>query len=138
VYGLAGGWSYTVTESDRAGFAQVGTDLTGAIAAGETVNAKVVNTYSASGKLEGAKVLKGEKVLTGRSWNGTDKFTFLLEAPEGSVGVPMPEGAIGGRATVELTELRLVLRFRLTLATLRIPSRACIPMRFVNRKHSAY
>lgn len=104
VYGLAGGWSYTVTESDRAGFAQVGTDLTGAIAAGETVNVKVVNTYSASGKLEGAKVLKGEKVLTGRSWNGTDKFTFLLEAPEGSVGVPMPEGAIGGRATVEVTQ----------------------------------
>lgn len=104
VYGLAGGWSYTVTESDRAGFAQVGTDLTGAIAAGETVNAKVVNTYSASGKLEGAKVLKGEKVLTGRSWNGTDKFTFLLEAPEVSVGVPMPEGAIGGRATVEVTQ----------------------------------
>lgn len=104
VYGLAGGWSYTVTESDRAGFAQVGTDLTGAIAAGETVNAKVVNAYSASGKLEGAKVLKGEKVLTGRSWNGTDKFTFLLEAPEGSIGVPMPEGAIGGRATVEVTQ----------------------------------
>lgn len=104
VYGLAGGWSYTVTESDRAGFAQVGTDLTGAIAAGETVNAKVVNAYSASGKLEGAKVLKGEKVLTGRSWNGTDKFTFLLEAPEGSVGVPMPEGAIGGRVTVEVTQ----------------------------------
>ena len=104
VYGLAGGWSYTVTESDRAGFAQVGTDLTGAIAAGETVNAKVVNAYSASGKLEGAKVLKGEKVLTGRSWNSTDKFTFLLEAPEGPVGVPMPEGAIGGRATVEVTQ----------------------------------
>lgn len=104
VYGLAGGWSYTVTESDRTGFTPAGTDLTGAIAAGETVNAKVVNAYSASGKLEGAKVLKGEKVLTGRSWNGTDKFTFLLEAPEGSVGVPMPEGAIGGRATVEVTQ----------------------------------
>lgn len=104
VYGLAGGWSYTVTESDRAGFAQVGTDLTGAIAAGETVNAKVVNAYSASGKLEGAKVLKGEKVLTGRSWNGTDKFTFLLEAPEGSVGVPMPEGVNNGKATVEVTQ----------------------------------
>ena len=104
VYGLDGGWSYEVSEADRAGFTQAGTDLTGAIVAGQTVNAKVVNTYSASGKLEGAQVLKGEKVLTGRSWNSTDKFTFLLEAPEGSVGVPMPEGAIGGRATVEVTQ----------------------------------
>ena len=104
VYGLAGGWSYTVTESDRAGFTQAGTDLAGAIAAGETANAKVANTYSASGTLSGEQVLKGEKVLTGRSWNSTDKFTFLLEAPEGSVGVPMPEGANGGRATVEVTQ----------------------------------
>lgn len=104
VYGLAGGWGYTVTESDRAGFTQAGTGLTGTITAGGTTNAKVVNTYSASGKLEGAKALRGEKVLTGRSWNSTDKFTFLLEAPEGSVGVPMPEGAIGGRATVEVTQ----------------------------------
>lgn len=104
VYGLDGGWSYEVSEADRAGFTQAGTDLTGAIVAGQTVNAKAVNTYSASGKLEGAQVLKGEKVLTGRSWNSTDKFTFLLEAPEGSVGVPMPEGAIGGRATVEVTQ----------------------------------
>lgn len=104
VYGLDGGWSYEVSEANRAGFTPAGTDLTGAIVAGQTVNAKVVNTYSASGKLEGAQVLKGEKVLTGRSWNSTDKFTFLLEAPEGSVDVPMPEGAIGGRATVEVTQ----------------------------------
>lgn len=104
VYGLAGGWSYTVTEFDRDGFTQAGTDLTGAIAAGETVNAKVVNTYSASGTLSGDQVLKGEKVLTGRDWNSTDKFTFLLEAPEGSVGVPMPEGANNGKATVEVTQ----------------------------------
>lgn len=104
VYGLDGGWSYEVSEADRAGFTPAGTDLMGAIVAGQTVNAKVVNTYSASGKLEGAQVLKGEKVLTGRSWNSTDKFTFLLEAPEGSVDVPMPEGAIGGRATVEVTQ----------------------------------
>lgn len=104
VYGLDGGWSYEVSEAKRDGFAQEGTGLEGAIAAGQTVNAKVVNTYSASGKLEGAQVLKGEKVLTGRSWNSTDKFTFLLEAPEGSVDVPMPEGAIGGRATVEVTQ----------------------------------
>ena len=104
VYGLAGGWNYTVTESDRDGFTQAGTGLTGTITAGGTANAKVVNTYSASGTLKGEDSLKGEKVLTGRSWNGTDKFTFLLEAPVGSVGVPMPEGAIDGKATVEVTQ----------------------------------
>lgn len=104
VYGLAGGWNYTVTESSRDGFTQAGTGLTGTIAAGGTANAKVVNTYSASGTLSGKDSLKGEKVLTGRDWNSTDKFTFLLEAPEGSVGVPMPEGANNGKATVEVTQ----------------------------------
>ena len=104
VYGLAGGWNYTVTESDRDGFTQAGTGLTGTITAGGTANAKVVNAYSASGTLKGEDSLKGEKVLTGRDWNSTDKFTFLLEAPEGSVGVPMPEGANNGKATVEVTQ----------------------------------
>ena len=104
VYGLAGGWNYTVTESDRDGFTQAGTGLTGTITAGGTANAKVVNTYSASGTLKGEDSLKGEKVLTGRDWNSTDKFTFLLEAPEGPVGVPMPEGANNGKATVEVTQ----------------------------------
>lgn len=104
VYGLAGGWSYTVTESDRAGFTQAGTDLTGAIAAGETVNAKVVNTYSASGKLEGAQDLAGKKILTGRDWKSTDKFTFVLKPAEGSVDVPMPESTSQGMARVEVTQ----------------------------------
>lgn len=104
IYGLTAGWNYTVGETERSGFDQSGTNLEGAIAAGETAQAKVVNTYKASGTLSGEQVLKGEKVFTGRNWNGTDKFTFLLEAPEGSVDVPMPEGAIGGRATVEVTQ----------------------------------
>lgn len=104
VYGLAGGWNYTVTETERNGFTPEGTDLAGAIKAGKTANAKVVNTYSASGILTGKDALKGEKVLTGRDWNSTDKFTFLLEAPEESVGVPMPDGANNGKATVEVTQ----------------------------------
>lgn len=102
IYGLTAGWNYTVGETERSGFDQSGTNLEGAIAAGETAQAKVVNTYKASGTLSGKDSLKGEKVLTGRSWKNTDKFTFLLEAPEDSVGVPMPGGA--GRATVEVTQ----------------------------------
>lgn len=104
VYGLAGGWSYTVSETEHAGFTQSGTDLEGVIAAGETARAKVVNTYRAQGTLSGEQVLKGEKVLTGRDWKSADKFTFLLDAPKGSVNVPMPEGANNGRATVEVTQ----------------------------------
>lgn len=104
VYGLDGGWSYEVSEADRAGFTQAGTDLTGAIVAGQTVNAKVVNTYSASGKLEGAQDLAGKKILTGRDWKSTDKFTFVLKPAEGSVDVPMPEGTSQGMARVEVTQ----------------------------------
>lgn len=103
VYGLGDGWNYKVSEAVRDGFAQEGTDLEGAIAAGQTVNAKVVNTYSASGKLEGQKGLAGEKILTGRAWLSTDKFTFVLKPAEGSVGVPMPEGSVDNVATKEVT-----------------------------------
>lgn len=104
VYGLAGGWNYTVTESDRDGFTQAGTGLTGTITAGGTANAKVVNTYSASGKLEGQQGLAGKKILTGRDWKSTDKFTFVLKPAEGSVDVPMPEGTSQGMARVEVTQ----------------------------------
>ena len=104
VYGLDGGWSYKVSEADRAGFTPAGTDLTGAIVAGQTVNAKVVNTYSASGTLEGAQGLAGKKILTGRDWKSTDKFTFVLKPAEGSVDVPMPEGVSQGMARVEVTQ----------------------------------
>lgn len=104
VYGLAGGWSYTVTESDRAGFTQAGTDLAGVIVAGQTINAKVVNTYSASGTLTGKDKLNGEKILTGRAWLSTDKFTFVLKPAEGSVDVPMPADADQGMARVEVVQ----------------------------------
>lgn len=104
VYGLAGGWSYTVTESDRAGFTQAGTDLAGVIVAGQTVNAKVVNTYNASGTLTGKDKLNGEKILTGRAWLSTDKFTFVLKPAEGSVDVPMPADADQGMARVEVVQ----------------------------------
>lgn len=104
VYGLGDGWSYKVSEAVRDGFAQEGTGLEGAIAAGQTVNAKVVNTYSASGTLTGKDKLNGEKILTGRDWLSTDKFTFILKPAEGSADVPMPEGTSQGMARVEVTQ----------------------------------
>lgn len=104
VYGLDGGWSYEVSEAKRNGFAQEGTGLKGAIAAGQTVNAKVVNTYSASGTLTGKDKLNGEKILTGRNWLSTDKFTFVLKPAEGSVDVPMPADADQGMARVEVMQ----------------------------------
>lgn len=104
VYGLAGGWSYEVSEADRAGFAQEGTGLEGVIVAGQTANAKVVNVYSASGTLEGQQGLTGKKIFTGRDWKSTDKFTFVLKPAEGSVDVPMPEGTSQGMARVEVTQ----------------------------------
>ena len=103
VYGLDGGWSYEVSEADRAGFAQEGTGLEGVIVAGQTANAKVVNVYSASGTLEGQQGLTGKKIFTGRDWKSTDKFTFVLKPAEGSVDVPMPEGSVDNVATKEVT-----------------------------------
>ena len=104
VYGLDDGWNYEVSEADRAGFAQEETGLEGVIVAGQTANAKVVNSYSASGTLEGQQGLAGEKILTGRAWKSADKFTFVLKPAEGSVDVPMPEGASQGMARVEVTQ----------------------------------
>lgn len=104
VYGLGDGWNYKVSEAVRDGFAQEGTDLEGVIVAGQTVNAKVVNTYSASGTLTGKDKLNGEKILTGRAWLSTDKFTFVLKPAEGSVDVPMPADADQGMARVEVVQ----------------------------------
>lgn len=103
VYGLDVGWNYEVSEANHAGFIQDGTDLKGVIVAGQTANAKVVNTYSASGTLGGQQGLAGEKILTGRAWLSTDKFTFVLKPAAGSVGVPMPEGSVDNVATKEVT-----------------------------------
>lgn len=103
VYGLDDGWNYEVSEADRAGFAQEETGLEGVIVAGQTANAKVVNSYSASGTLEGQQGLAGEKILTGRAWKSADKFTFVLKPAEGSVDVPMPEGSVDNVATMEVT-----------------------------------
>lgn len=76
---------------------------TGTVVAGEDTKAEFVNAYAAQGTLAGKTALAGEKVLNGRAWLSSDKFTFVLKANTSVVG-PMPEGASDGVARLEVTQ----------------------------------
>lgn len=77
---------------------------TGAVVAGEVTKAEFVNTYAAQGTLKGETALAGAKILNGRAWLSTDKFTFLLKDANTPVVAPMPEGASDGVARLEGTQ----------------------------------
>lgn len=105
VYGLSAGWDYKVSETPRTGFTAEAVGTEGKIAAGETSAVTYTNTYAASGTLDGETYLKGEKVLTGRAWLETDKFTFVLKDADTSVEAPMPSPPANtlGETHVEVT-----------------------------------
>ena len=105
VYGLSAGWDYKVSETPRTGFTAEAVGAEGKIAAGETSAVTYTNTYAASGTLDGETYLKGEKVLTGRAWLETDKFTFILKDADTSVEAPMPSPPANtlGETHVEVT-----------------------------------
>lgn len=77
---------------------------TGTVVAGGVTKAEFVNAYAAQGTLIGETALAGEKVLNGRAWLSSDKFTFLLKDVNMSVVAPMPEGASDGVAPLEVTQ----------------------------------
>lgn len=77
---------------------------TGKIVAGEVAKAEFVNAYAAQGTLKGETALAGVKVLKGRDWLSSDKFTFVLKDANTSVVAPMPKGASGGMAHLEVTQ----------------------------------
>ena len=106
VYGFSAGWDYKVSETPRDGFTAEATGAEGQIAAGETSAVTYKNTYAASGTLDGETYLKGEKVLTGRAWLETDKFTFILKDADTSVEAPMPptNADSKGETRVEVTQ----------------------------------
>lgn len=104
VYGLSAGWDYKVSETPRDGFTAEAAGAEGQIAAGETSAVTYKNTYAASGTLDGETYLKGEKVLTGRAWLETDKFTFILKDADTSVEAPMPPANTLGETRVEVTQ----------------------------------
>lgn len=104
VYGLSEGWDYNVSETPRDGFTAEAAGAKGQIVAGETSAVTYKNTYAASGTLDGETYLKGEKVLTGRVWLETDKFTFILKDADTSVEAPMPPTDTLGETRVEVTQ----------------------------------
>lgn len=106
VHGLSAGWDYKVSETPRDGFTAEAAGAEGRIAAGETSAVTYKNTYAASGTLYGETHLKGEKVLTGREWLETDKFTFILKDADTSVEAPMPptNADSKGETRVEVTQ----------------------------------
>lgn len=75
---------------------------TGTAVAGKITKAEFVNTYAAQGTLKGETALAGAKTLKGRDWLSSDKFTFVLKDANTSVAAPMPEGASGGVAHLEV------------------------------------
>ena len=104
VYGLSAGWDYKVSETPRAGFTAEAVGAESKIAAGQTSAVTYTNAYAASGTLDGKTHLKGEKVLTGREWLETDKFTFVLKDADTSVEAPMPPANTLGETYVEVTQ----------------------------------
>lgn len=76
---------------------------TGKVVAGEVTKAEFVNAYAAQGTLAGETALAGEKVLNGRAWFSSDKFTFVLKDANTSVVAPMPKDASNGVARLEVT-----------------------------------
>lgn len=90
IYGISAGSAYTVTEKEVPGFTTVAAGDTGTIEAAKTSVATFTNTYSATGKLDGAASLKGDKVLTGRDWNDTDAFVFKIAASSPQ-DAPLPD-----------------------------------------------
>lgn len=95
VYGLSGGMTYTVSETQQpAGFTQTApvegdqpTNATGTIAAGGTSTAVFENTYKAEPTdLTGNGItLQAQKVLDGRDWRDTDSFKFDIVANDGAL-----------------------------------------------------
>ena len=91
IFSLPPSATYRVWETAESGFATVSTGATGTIVANQTSIASFTNTYDVTPVAwPTGDVLKGTKILTGRSWNsGTDSFTFFL-APYNNA--PLPDG----------------------------------------------
>lgn len=76
IYGLPAGTSYSVTETEVAGFTAAPESNEGTLASGQTAQAKFTNTYEAKETTLAADSVNVQKVLDGRDWRESDTFTF--------------------------------------------------------------
>lgn len=99
IFGLDGGWEYSVSEQSKAGFTQVapvdngGAPVTakGAIPAGSQAKAEFTNGYHPTGTLVGRNSLVIHKVLKGRIWSESDNFRFVLRAVTSDAPMPLDD-----------------------------------------------
>lgn len=99
IFGLDGGWGYSVSERSTAGFTQVApvdnngapVAATGTILAGSQAKAEFINDYHPTGTLVGGGSLMIHKVLKGRSWSGSDNFRFVLSAVTRAAPMPLDD-----------------------------------------------
>ena len=94
IVGLPAGSTYTITEENLpAGYTNSITNGTGTVTAGTAQEVTVTNTYEPTAievkPTDTDYPFKGEKILKGRAWKGTDRFTFRLVAVNGA---PLPGG----------------------------------------------
>ena len=99
IFGLDGGWEYSVSEQPTAGFTQVApvdndgapVAATGTIPVGSQAKAEFINDYHPTGTLVGSGSLMIHKVLKGRSWSGSDNFRFVLSAVTSAAPMPLDD-----------------------------------------------
>ena len=97
IFGLDGGWKYSVSEQPKAGFTQVvpvdndGAPVAerGTIPAGSQAKAEFVNGYHPTGTLVSGNSLVVHKVLEGRNWSESDNFRFVLSAVTNDAPMPL-------------------------------------------------
>ena len=99
IFGLDGGWGYSVSEQPTAGFTQVApvdndgapVAATGTIPAGSQAKTEFINDYHPTGTLVSGNSLVVHKVLKGRSWSGSDNFRFVLSAVTSAAPMPLDD-----------------------------------------------
>lgn len=114
IEGLPEGAVCTMTEKNVSGYtSEGGAEKSITVVGDKTEEVKFVNIYQVTAGELSEGTLNVKKVFIGRDWRETDRFAVQLEAKGGSNAsgqemevsdVPMPEGAVANKITLNLTK----------------------------------